>query len=62
MNIEHRQSTNLLLDFNELEGQRLWGFLNMKEEELFPTTPFLDSFPFADDPPTITSENAVLMS
>ena len=28
-------------DFNNVEGRRLWGFLNIKEEGLFPRTPFL---------------------
>ena len=31
-----------LHDFNNVEGRRLWGFLNIKEEGLFPRTPFLD--------------------
>jgi len=30
-----------LHDFSGLEGHRLWGFLNIKEEGLFPRTPFL---------------------
>jgi len=33
MNIEHLVPRISLHDFNELEGSRLWGFLNIKREE-----------------------------
>jgi len=48
MNIEHDSERISIHDFNELEGNNLRGFLNIKRKGIISQNPFVDSFRVAD--------------
>ena len=48
MNIEHDSERISIHDFNELEGNNLRGFLNIKRKGIISQNPFVDSFRLAD--------------
>ena len=49
MNIEHDSERISIHDFNELEGNNLRGFLNIKRKGIISQNPFVDSFRVADN-------------